>query len=229
MDAAVERGGLGAVIACVRPTGEVPWAARPSEGPSRGGNAHLCERDGAGSEAARAAWPGTTRGPGRRRSQPRLATRRSRVAMFEKRACPYMGLHTTRANTHSPSLQFALVCPLPLFILYNYPPPYPGFPPPLVLITAGPCYGCRLQLLRFMLCVSYSSLPSIFPFSRLSSRHTPVRSRRSTYEPLLLENEREAVADLLQYLESESHPPPCPRASSVFAYDILITLRAYDS
>ena len=162
MDAAVERGGLGAVIACVRPTGEVPWAARPSEGPSRGGNAHLCERDGAGSEAARAAWPGTARGPGRRRSQPRLATRQSRVAMFEKRACPYMGLHTTRANTHPPSLQFALVCPLPLFILYNYPPPYPGLPPPLVLITAGPCYGCRLQLLRFMLCVSYSSLPSIF-------------------------------------------------------------------
>ena len=31
-----------------------------------------------------------------------------------------------------------------------------------------------------------------------------VRSRRSTYEPLLLENEREAVADLLQYLESMS-------------------------
>lgn len=31
-----------------------------------------------------------------------------------------------------------------------------------------------------------------------------VRSRRShAYEPLLLENEREAVADLLQYLESE--------------------------
>lgn len=33
----------------------------------------------------------------------------------------------------------------------------------------------------------------------------PVRSRKSqSYEPLLLENEREAVADLLQYLESES-------------------------
>ena len=32
-----------------------------------------------------------------------------------------------------------------------------------------------------------------------------VRSRKSqSYEPLLLENEREAVADLLQYLESES-------------------------
>ena len=31
-----------------------------------------------------------------------------------------------------------------------------------------------------------------------------VRSRRShAYEPLLLENEREAVADLLQYLDSE--------------------------
>ncbi|KAI0719121.1 vacuolar protein 8 [Cerioporus squamosus] len=30
------------------------------------------------------------------------------------------------------------------------------------------------------------------------------RSRRSTYEPLLLENEREAVADLLQYLENRT-------------------------
>ena len=29
----------------------------------------------------------------------------------------------------------------------------------------------------------------------------------TAYEPLLLENEREAVADLLQYLESESFPP----------------------
>lgn len=28
--------------------------------------------------------------------------------------------------------------------------------------------------------------------------------RKNSYEPLLLENEREAVADLLQYLESES-------------------------
>lgn len=27
--------------------------------------------------------------------------------------------------------------------------------------------------------------------------------RKNNYEPLLLENEREAVADLLQYLESE--------------------------
>jgi vacuolar protein 8 len=32
--------------------------------------------------------------------------------------------------------------------------------------------------------------------------------RKNSYEPLLLENEREAVADLLQYLESASlsHP-----------------------
>lgn len=30
--------------------------------------------------------------------------------------------------------------------------------------------------------------------------------RKNSYEPLLLENEREAVADLLQYLESESDP-----------------------
>lgn len=32
--------------------------------------------------------------------------------------------------------------------------------------------------------------------------------RKNNYEPLLLENEREAVADLLQYLESEhGHQP----------------------
>lgn len=30
------------------------------------------------------------------------------------------------------------------------------------------------------------------------------RSRSAQYEPLLLDNERDAVADLLQYLESES-------------------------
>jgi hypothetical protein len=36
-----------------------------------------------------------------------------------------------------------------------------------------------------------------------SHKFLQVRSRRSQqYEPLLLENEREAVADLLQYLES---------------------------
>ena len=29
------------------------------------------------------------------------------------------------------------------------------------------------------------------------------RSRNAQYEPLLLDNERDAVADLLQYLESE--------------------------
>lgn len=31
------------------------------------------------------------------------------------------------------------------------------------------------------------------------------RSRNAQYEPLLLDNERDAVADLLQYLESEYH------------------------
>jgi vacuolar protein 8 len=35
------------------------------------------------------------------------------------------------------------------------------------------------------------------------TRPVSVRSRKTqAYEPLLLENEREAVADLLQYLES---------------------------
>lgn len=42
--------------------------------------------------------------------------------------------------------------------------------------------------------------------SRSSLNHLPVQGRRSqSYEPLLLENEREAVADLLQYLESTSY------------------------
>jgi vacuolar protein 8 len=40
------------------------------------------------------------------------------------------------------------------------------------------------------------------------STYVLVHSRRSqSYEPLLLENEREAVADLLQYLESTSSIP----------------------
>lgn len=41
------------------------------------------------------------------------------------------------------------------------------------------------------------------PPSQLTSGGT---RRKNPYEPLLLENEREAVADLLQYLESESNP-----------------------
>ena len=41
-----------------------------------------------------------------------------------------------------------------------------------------------------------------------------VKSRKSQgYEPLLLENEREAVADLLQYLESAQF---IPKSSSIF-------------
>lgn len=34
--------------------------------------------------------------------------------------------------------------------------------------------------------------------------------KKNNYEPLLLENEREAVADLLQYLESELPLPAVP-------------------
>lgn len=42
----------------------------------------------------------------------------------------------------------------------------------------------------------------------------PVRSNKSqSYEPLLLENEREAVADLLQFLESTQDPSPEYRVS----------------
>ena len=47
-------------------------------------------------------------------------------------------------------------------------------------------------------------LPSNSPHALISSTlGVSVQSRNSqSYEPLLLENEREAVADLLQYLES---------------------------
>lgn len=61
-------------------------------------------------------------------------------------------------------------------------------------------------------CCTYLSF--FFTSHTLSSWHTfpfrvPVQSRSSqSYEPLLLENEREAVADLLQYLESASSFPP---------------------
>ena len=61
-------------------------------------------------------------------------------------------------------------------------------------------------------CCTYFSF--FFPLTHPSSWHTspfrvPVQSRSSqSYEPLLLENEREAVADLLQYLESASSLPP---------------------
>ena len=67
----------------------------------------------------------------------------------------------------------------------------------------------------FSCCESCCTYLSFF-FASLtpSSWHTspfrvPVQSRSSqSYEPLLLENEREAVADLLQYLESASSFPP---------------------
>lgn len=52
--------------------------------------------------------------------------------------------------------------------------------------------------------------PALWYFARsraYSNMCRIVRSRRSAYEPLLLENEREAVADLLQYLESASRRP----------------------
>ena len=69
--------------------------------------------------------------------------------------------------------------------------------------------GQPILLLRVLLYV-----PLFFTSHTLSSWHTfpfrvPVQSRSSqSYEPLLLENEREAVADLLQYLESASSFPP---------------------
>ena len=61
--------------------------------------------------------------------------------------------------------------------------------------------------------------PFLFAFHTPSSWDTspicvPVQSRNSqSYEPLLLENEREAVADLLQYLESASLLPPAATKS----------------
>ena len=57
-----------------------------------------------------------------------------------------------------------------------------------------------------MLYVVSSQQPSLSLFSLITHHPAPftVQSRKSqSYEPLLLENEREAVADLLQYLESK--------------------------
>jgi hypothetical protein len=52
--------------------------------------------------------------------------------------------------------------------------------------------------------VRHSAMPEITQNIPDIRKHT-VKSRKSqAYEPLLLENEREAVADLLQYLESSS-------------------------
>ena len=56
-------------------------------------------------------------------------------------------------------------------------------------------------------------LPYVINSRRKCADYSPnyyllVKSRKSqAYEPLLLENEREAVADLLQYLESTSNRP----------------------
>ena len=52
-------------------------------------------------------------------------------------------------------------------------------------------------------CTQRTRAQHFFPFP------FPVRSSKSqSYEPLLLENEREAVADLLQFLESMQDPCP---------------------
>ena len=57
-------------------------------------------------------------------------------------------------------------------------------------VVSSCCDSCCMSSLSILLC---------------SANFPLVRSRRSQqYEPLLLENEREAVADLLQYLESQS-------------------------
>lgn len=53
-----------------------------------------------------------------------------------------------------------------------------------------------------------------------------VHSRKSqSYEPLLLENEREAVADLLQFLESELHPHLAGSSCSPSIYLQIAQLR----
>lgn len=46
------------------------------------------------------------------------------------------------------------------------------------------------------------SLPFIAQNFSLTEGYSPGRSRDALYEPLLADNEREAVADLLQYLEN---------------------------
>ena len=57
----------------------------------------------------------------------------------------------------------------------------------------------------FSCCESCCTYPSFLFAPQTPSFRVTVQSRSSqSYEPLLLENEREAVADLLQYLESAS-------------------------
>ena len=86
-------------------------------------------------------------------------------------------------------------------------------PPQLPHLTT-PRHGKYYKLLRDLLSVSPLS------FSRIQNPHVQpcfpfsVRSNKSqSYEPLLLENEREAVADLLQFLESTRDP--CPEYRSL--------------
>lgn len=93
----------------------------------------------------------------------------------------------------------------PLLLPAPSPPPLP--PSSLVAAAHTPLssHGRRLQLLPIMLSV-FSALPQTSPPHAELISISPVRSHNpQSYEPLLLENEREAVADLLQYLESESH------------------------
>ena len=83
---------------------------------------------------------------------------------------------------------------------------FPGLPPSSPCIAhelsvndMGAVSSCCDSCCKFSL-IRASCLPST-PVLTLAS--PPVRSRKSqSYEPLLLENEREAVADLLQFLES---------------------------
>lgn len=72
----------------------------------------------------------------------------------------------------------------------------------MVSLAVSCLYPLPSQLLTHI-CLSY--LPTRVSLSAPALCSTAGGSKSSaSYEPLLLENEREAVADLLQYLESES-------------------------
>lgn len=90
---------------------------------------------------------------------------------------------------------------IPLIFLYTPSPllPFSSLSFPLCTLSASPeLWAPSAVVVNPVVSLTNSNIDLNPPHKFLK-----VRSRRSQqYEPLLLENEREAVADLLQYLES---------------------------
>jgi hypothetical protein len=58
----------------------------------------------------------------------------------------------------------------------------------------------------FSSCCKGNGLPQAIIRRSLNLLFVPGRSKDGLYEPILADSEREAVADLLQYLENVNHP-----------------------